>query len=194
MELLEEPVIAPPIYEGKLRGELLVPKYNLTKEQKNELKKFREMIENNSEIQPLNEKQKEYIKDDACLLRYIRAREWNLQKAKELLIGTLKWLNSGFDLEDLINNFAEQLSHEGCTGKIYRNGKDKLGRPVIYMRDRNQNTKDYENQVRFTVYNLQMAIETMDLSKGIEQWILMIDFKGHSLKNAPPMKVSKQIL
>lgn len=57
MELLEEPVIAPPIYEGKLRGELLVPKYNLTKEQKNELKKFREMIENNSEIQPLNEKQ-----------------------------------------------------------------------------------------------------------------------------------------
>lgn len=48
-------------------------------------------------------------------------------------------------------------------------------------------------QVRFTIYNLEMAVASMDLSQGVEKWVLIIDFKGQSISNAPPLKVSKQV-
>ena len=34
----------------------------------------------------------------------------------------------------------------------------------------------------------------MDVEAGVEQWVLIIDFNGYALKNAPPMHVSRSVL
>jgi len=188
------PVLGPDVYVPKgERDHLLKPHYTLSPEQKELLKQFRESIEKDERAQHFGARQKHFLVDDACLLRYLRAREWNLDKSKTLIFGTLEWINVyGYDV--LSKTYENEISHEGETGKTYRNGKDKLGRPVVYMRDRNQNTKTYDDQVRFTVYQLDMTIASMDLSMGVEQWALIIDFNGYTMSNAPPMKVSKQVL
>jgi len=83
---------------------------------------------------------------------------------------------------------------EARTGKMCRRGYDKTGRPVVYFRPRNENTKNYENQVKHLVYTLEKVISTMDPSKGIESWVFVFDFKGLSLTNSAPMSTSKKVL
>lgn len=75
-----------------------------------------------------------------------------------------------------------------------RHGYDKQGRPVLYMRPRFQNTKDYVNQVRLTVYNLERVMDSMDPSSGVEAMTLIIDFKDYSIWNAPPMSQTREVL
>lgn len=40
-------------------------------------------------------------------------------------------------------------------------------------------------------YMLEREMVSMDLSKGVEQHTLIIDFKGYSIFNRPPMSVTK---
>lgn len=75
----------------------------------------------------------------------------------------------------------------------YRHGFDLTGRPIMYFRDRRQNTKDYPNQVNQVISTLEQAIETMDLDNGVESWLLIFDFKGYSMSNAPPMSTSREV-
>jgi len=141
----------------------------------------------------LTDQHRQFFSDPAVLTRYLKSRDWNLSLAYELLLKSLRWRDE-FGAWDLSEKYEKELHKEGATGKTYVHGEDKLGRPAIYMRDRYQNTTDYENQVRFTVHNFENASKMMDKSKGVQQWVLIIDFNGHSLKNAPPMKVTKEIL
>lgn len=136
-----------------------------------------------------------YLADEDTMRRYLVAREWRMAEAEKLLVGTLEW----FQTQSLFVLLKEpevvaSLSLEGETGKTYRRGKDKLGRPIIYMRDRNQNTKNYDDQVRFTHYVCQMAVESMDTDKGVRQWVIIVDFNGQSMSNRPPMKTVKDVL
>jgi hypothetical protein len=50
------------------------------------------------------------------------------------------------------------------------------------------------NQVNQVINTLERATETMDLTRNVEQWVLMFDFKGYSMSNAPPMSTSRQVL
>ena len=43
-------------------------------------------------------------------------------------------------------------------------------------------------------YFLERECCSMDLSKGVSKHCVVVDFKGFSLFNQPPMKVSKQVL
>jgi hypothetical protein len=79
------------------------------------------------------------------------------------------------------------MDHEAETGKIFIAGKDLHGRPVLYMRPNFQNTKNYEDQNKLTVYMLERCVQAMDTANGIENLALIIDYNGYSLRNAPPM-------
>lgn len=129
----------------------------------------------------------EQFADDACLKRYLRARNWNLKKSEKMLKDTLAWRES-FKPEDI--RWAD-VSGESETGKLYRaNFKDKNGHTVLVMHPGRQNTTNHEMQMKQLVYFLENAI--LNLPEGQEQMIWLIDFKGWSMKKSSPVSVARE--
>ncbi|GAV59279.1 CRAL_TRIO domain-containing protein/CRAL_TRIO_N domain-containing protein [Cephalotus follicularis] len=128
-------------------------------------------------IGPLPEKLSIYC-SDATILRYLRARNWNVKKATKMLKETLKW-RAEYKPEEIR---WEEVAQEAETGKIYRsNYSDKHGRTVLVMRPRCQNSKSTKGQIRYLVYCMENAI--MDLPQDQEQMVWLIDFHGFNLSH-----------
>ena len=116
------------------------------------------------------------------------------------------------------HQLRNHVTTEFVTGKLYTHGRDRLGRPVMYQKPRFQNvrcccdvmhvsllqTKDHVVQVQQVVYVLEREMTAMNLAayapcihptthvrSGIEQHVMLIDFKDYSLRNSPPMHVTK---
>ncbi|KAH1113401.1 hypothetical protein J1N35_006779 [Gossypium stocksii] len=139
-------------------------------------------------IGPLSGRSAKYC-TDACLRRYLEARNWNVDKAKKMLEETLKWRLS-YKPEEIR---WHEVAHEGETGKVSRaNFHDHQGRTVLIMRPGMQNTKSAENNIRHLVYLLENAI--MNLAEGQEQMSWLIDFTGFSLNTSIPIKLARDIV
>lgn len=124
---------------------------------------------------------------DACLGRYLEARNWNMQKSKKMLEETLKW-RAAYKPEKIR---WDEVAVECETGKLYRaNYLDRFGRTVLLMKPGKQNTTSQENQLRHLVYLIENAI--MNLPPGQEQMVWLIDFNGWSLSNSVPIKTARE--
>ncbi|KAL5713498.1 hypothetical protein ACHQM5_015567 [Ranunculus cassubicifolius] len=136
-------------------------------------------------IGPLSGRSLQYC-TDACLRRYLRARNWNVDHAKKMLEESLKW-RSTYKPEEIR---WHEVANEGKTGKAYRaNFHDRYGRTVLIMRPDKQNTTSSDNQIRHIVYLLENAI--LNLSDSQEQMSWLIDFTGWSVTNRVPIKTSR---
>jgi hypothetical protein len=122
------------------------------------------------------------------MLRYLRARDWNMKKALKMIHDSLAWREKYGP--DKIS--AEALEQEASTGKLYRRSFDKMGRPVIYMIPMLNTSKDYDSGVRLLVYLIERAIESMP--ENVEQLVWFIDFKGMTRQNLTPIGVAKETL
>ncbi|CAK8562272.1 unnamed protein product [Lathyrus sativus] len=139
-------------------------------------------------IGPLSGRQLMYC-TDACLKRYLEARNWNVDKAKKMLEESLKW-RSTYKPEEI--RWAE-VAHEGETGKVSRaNFHDRLGRTVLIMRPGMQNTTSAENNIKHLVYLLENAV--LNLSDGQEQMSWLIDFTGFSFGTNIAVKTARDII
>nr|GEW11454.1 random slug protein 5-like [Tanacetum cinerariifolium] len=79
---------------------------------------------------PLSGRSLQYC-TDACLKRYLEARNWNIEKAKKMLEETLEW-RATYKPEEIRWN---EVAVEGETGKMFRaNFRDRFGRTVLIMR------------------------------------------------------------
>ncbi|KAA8547364.1 hypothetical protein F0562_003772 [Nyssa sinensis] len=126
---------------------------------------------------------------DACLRRYLVARNWNVDKSKKMLEETLKW-RSIYKPEEIR---WHEVAHEGETGKVSRaNFHDRLGRTVLIMRPGMQNSTSAEDNIRHLVYLIENAI--LNLPEGQEQMSWLIDFTGLSLKTNISIKTSRDII
>ncbi|KAH7442506.1 hypothetical protein KP509_03G091900 [Ceratopteris richardii] len=125
---------------------------------------------------------------DACLKRYLRARNGNISQAKAMLRETLQWRSSYKPGSIRWEDVAEEFK----TGKMFRACfTDKLGRPVIVMIPRNQNTRTHEGQVKQLVYSMENALSYLPPDQDQLAWI--IDFEGFSYFNNPPLKTTKEV-
>ncbi|KAL2468003.1 Sec14p-like phosphatidylinositol transfer family protein [Forsythia ovata] len=123
---------------------------------------------------------------DASISRYLRARNWNVNKAVKMLKATLKWRMEYKPEEIRWGDVAKEAE----TGKIYRASyKDKHGRPVLVMRPRCQNSKSIKGQIKYLVYCMENAI--LNLPQDQEQMIWLIDFHGFSMSNIS-IKVTRE--
>ncbi|XP_043709619.1 phosphatidylinositol transfer protein 3-like [Telopea speciosissima] len=137
-------------------------------------------------IGPLSGRSLQYC-IDACLRRYLEARNWNIDKSKKMLEETLKW-RSSYKPEEIR---WHEVAIEGETGKLYRaNFHDRFGRTVLILRPGMQNTKSHDNQIRHLVYLLENAI--LNLPDDQEQMSWLIDFTGWSLANSVPIKTARE--
>ena len=88
----------------------------------------------------------------------------------------------------------DTLHAEMASGKMYRAGRDRKGRPIGYIRDRRQNSKDYHGQISCVINLLERMIDTMDEQQDQEQWVLIFDFRGYSNANRPPFAMCREVL
>ncbi|CAN1225282.1 Phosphatidylinositol transfer protein 3 [Linum perenne] len=100
---------------------------------------------------------------DACLRRYLEARNWNVDKATKMLQETLKW-RAIYKPEE---TRWHEIAHEGETGKVYRaNFRDRVGRTVLIMRPGMQAIKYFmdpktSQKVKFVYPNKKESVEIM---------------------------------
>ncbi|KAF7022261.1 hypothetical protein CFC21_035066 [Triticum aestivum] len=123
---------------------------------------------------------------DASILRFLRARNWNVQKSSKMLKSAVKW-RAAYKPEMIS---WEEIAHEAETGKIYRaDYKDKLGRTVLVLRPGLENTTSGKEQIKYLVYSLEKAI--MNLTDDQEKMVWMIDFQGWTM-GSTPLKVTRE--
>lgn len=123
---------------------------------------------------------------DASILRFLRARNWNVQKASKMLKAAVKW-RAAYKPEMIS---WEDIAHEAETGKIYRaDYKDKLGRTVLVLRPGLENTTSGKEQIKYLVYSLEKAI--MNLTDDQEKMVWLTDFQSWTL-GSTPLKVTRE--
>ncbi|KAL0491685.1 hypothetical protein AKO1_010158 [Acrasis kona] len=126
--------------------------------------------------------------DEACCLRYLRARDWDVKKSMKMLNNSLKWRDT-YKPEAIL---AKDLEEEASSGKVYQQGTDKLGRPVVYMTPARNTSTQYDKGVKLLIYTMEKAVASMP--EGQEQLIWFIDFKGYSSKHSIPINVAKETI
>lgn len=139
---------------------------------------------------------------DALLLRFLRARKWNVQAALVMLISTARWRSAQVHLDDqLLPNgeawFATQEAHghggsrqlgadfmrQLRMGKSVVHGTDRAGQPVCYVRVRLHRGGEHseESLEKLTVY----VIETtrLMLRAPVDTAVIVFDMTGFSMAN-----------
>ena len=115
---------------------------------------------------------------DALLLRFLRARKWDVHAALVMMISTMHWRSAEMHVDDDImrngegaalresnsSNLAEKKEGDDFMaqlrmGKSFLHGTDKEGRPCCYVRVRlhRQGEQSEKSLERFTVYTIETA-------------------------------------
>lgn len=115
---------------------------------------------------------------DGLLLRFLRARKWDVEKALIMLISTMHWRAEEMHVDDDVIHKGEggaaldslnadpAIKKEGKDfmaqirmGKSFLHGKDKDGRPMCYVRVRlhKQGEQSEHSLERYTVYVIETA-------------------------------------
>ncbi|KAF9114523.1 hypothetical protein BGX27_010580 [Mortierella sp. AM989] len=126
---------------------------------------------------------------DLIVLKFIRARKWNLDDAMKMFLNALKWRItenvaelaelSDVELDAKYPKFIEQMK----AGKGYLRGADPLGRPlsVVHARLHHKNDQPPETIHRFTLYTMECG--RMVLPQGAETVIVVFDLTSFGLDN-----------
>lgn len=114
---------------------------------------------------------------DALLLRFLRARKWDVKKALVMMISTMKW-RVGVHIDDDImargelgmledslstDKETQRHGHDFITqmrmGKSFLHGIDKNGRPMCFVRVRlhRQGEQSEQSLERYTIFVIESA-------------------------------------
>jgi len=113
---------------------------------------------------------------DALLLRFLRARKWDVEKALVMMISTMRWRSHDFKVDDDIMShgelgaFEDEKSSDEAKaklgadflaplrlGKSFLHGTDKEGRPMCFVRVRlhKQGEQSDQSLERYTVFFIE---------------------------------------
>lgn len=139
---------------------------------------------------------------DALVLRFLRARKWDVEKALVMLISTMNWRAQEMHVDDdiMINGEAGAVEVEKSAdpaaarlardflaqirmGKSFLHGVDKSGRPICVVRVRlhKQGEQVEESLERYTVYIIETA--RMLLQPPVDTATIVFDMTGFSMAN-----------
>lgn len=115
---------------------------------------------------------------DALMLRFLRARKWDVDKALVMLISTMHWRHAEIPVDDdimkngegaaardekegegAVKKLGEDFMTQIRTGKSFLHGTDREGRPICVVRARlhKQGEQSEEGLERYTVYVIETA-------------------------------------
>ncbi|CAF3664066.1 unnamed protein product [Rotaria sordida] len=120
---------------------------------------------------------------DAVLLRWLRARKWNVSHALEQLIDTLKW-RFQWGVKQLVAEGESALCYEEIlTGKTSYIGYDRVGRPITYVAAKDHIKGQFPLESTGKLAVLSMEIGRKLLHNPVESVTVIFDMAGFSLKN-----------
>ena len=134
-------------------------------------------------------KRHEQFLSDATVLRFLRARKMVVKDAGEMLVGCLQWRERR-SINDLR---AAMFEHECATGKIFRPGLDRWGRPFMCFNNHVQNTDDSEAHMTFLAWSMEEC-ERSTGTNGAAKYSLFVNLEEFSLFNNPPFSETKETL
>lgn len=139
---------------------------------------------------------------DALLLRFLRARKWDVEKALIMMVSTMHWRLDEMHVDDDIVKNGELKAKEDTKasdakvkknsedfltqlrmGKSYLHGLDNEGRPMCFVRARLHRAGEQteESLERFTVYTIETA--RMLLRPPIDTATIVFDMTDFSMAN-----------
>lgn len=139
---------------------------------------------------------------DALVLRFLRARKWDVDKALVMLVSTMNWRAAEMHVDDDIMKKGEeamielsksidpkekQLGEDFMAqirmGKSFIHGVDDKGRPICVVRVRlhHQGEQCEESLERYTVYLIETC--RMFLRPPVDTATIMFDMTGFSMAN-----------
>ncbi|KAJ5082913.1 CRAL-TRIO domain-containing protein [Penicillium argentinense] len=139
---------------------------------------------------------------DALLLRFLRARKWDVKKALVMMISTMRWRLQDVHVDDDIMANGEALAlkqsqssdpaekkkgeeflHQMRMGKSFLHGVDRFGRPICVVRVRLHRASEQEVDTleRFTVYTIETA--RLLLAPPVETATIIFDMTDFTLAN-----------
>eukprot|EP00163_Fabomonas_tropica_P034494 TRINITY_DN9568_c0_g2_i1.p1 TRINITY_DN9568_c0_g2~~TRINITY_DN9568_c0_g2_i1.p1 ORF type:complete len:305 (-),score=91.36 TRINITY_DN9568_c0_g2_i1:18-932(-) len=129
----------------------------------------------------INDSNREWV-TDLAILRYLRARKFDVDKAYAMMTNTLKWREEfGVDKID-----PKEMEIESTTGKLYvAEHRGHGNRPIVVMRPGKENTKIKEGKIKFFVWNMEMAAREADAA-GPEKMIWVIDYANFGFSSLAP--------
>jgi hypothetical protein len=84
---------------------------------------------------------------------------------------------------------------ENSTGKVYVRGYDRNGHALVYITPARENTYDHDGNMKHLVYTLEKSIACMSTRpEKANKVVLLIDFEGFNLFNAPSLNTSLESL
>ncbi|GJM97257.1 hypothetical protein PR202_ga14170 [Eleusine coracana subsp. coracana] len=119
--------------------------------------------------------------DDFMLRRFLRARDHNVGKACAMLVKYVKWKRTakpnGFISE-------EEVANEIPKDKLFLQGYDKQGRPLIYGFGAKHypSKRDLDEFKRYVIYVLDKTVSRLPAS-GQEKFAAVADLKGWGYSN-----------
>ncbi|KAK9479141.1 CRAL-TRIO domain-containing protein [Lipomyces japonicus] len=128
---------------------------------------------------------------DGLLLRFLRARKWDVKKALVMMISTMHWRLKEMNVESIVfkgegaaiaehdEGFMKQIR----LGKSYLHGTDISGRPICTVRARLHKQGDQSEDAlnRYTIYVMETA--RMCLKDPVDTATVIFDLSDFSLAN-----------
>ena len=124
-----------------------------------------------------------YDNPDTVLLRWLRARRWEVQTALELFLDTIQWRQDWGVKEFVAKGERDLCEEEVRTGKSYFMGQDKDGRPINYVsaRDHVKDQFTSDDTEKLTVFTMETGRKL--LRSPYESVTVVFDMTDFSLKN-----------
>ncbi len=145
--------------------------------------------------------------DGNLIMRHYRADKGNIPKAIQRTKYAIQWRHR-FQVDDIIASVHTQdmslltdnqrtlrqtIHKEGESGKVYVRGYDKDGRAILYLYQARENTNDAVNNIKHLVYQIERSIAATQ-KHGFEKIVIIMDFTNWSIREAPPMNVTKETI
>ena len=129
---------------------------------------------------------------EATLLRFLRAREYDLEQSYNMLVECLKWRTS-FQGNGVQNLNTDSFMNELNTGKAFYHGKDKEGRPICYILVRLHDHKESEQEEvqRLVVHLMEKGAQL--LTPPLMRCSCVFDLSDLHMKNLD-LKAAKFIM
>jgi hypothetical protein len=124
-----------------------------------------------------------YDDPDVLILRWLRARKWDVDAAVQQLIDTLKWRRE-WGVDELIAKGENALDiEELMSEKTYFMGRDKEGRPInyIHVKDHINNQFPVEATEKLGVLSVETGRKL--LGDGHETGTVVMDMSGFGMHN-----------
>ncbi|CAF2484784.1 unnamed protein product [Rotaria sp. Silwood2] len=124
-----------------------------------------------------------YDNPDAVLLRWLRARKWDIKAALQQLMDTIKWRHEWGVKELLTKGETDLCYDEIITGKTYFMGHDRDGRPINYVSAKEHIKDQFPSEAteKLTVFSMETGRKL--LQPPNESVTVIFDLHGFGLKN-----------